>query len=238
MEWKNKNLSDFVSTILNKNASTISLEDLNFVTSVNISNLSRKDGKRTYGFEELAMFPSLMNVIVKESILSSEDIRVLSQLASSTRSIEFQECFFEDELSLSLLANFQKVSFVGCFHKDFSFVKSLSSLEGFSVEKPYNPVSFDVSLLENSKDLRSLSFEGCQLEHQEKIKDCCSNCARLSLLDTTLSTIDFIDVLPNGAELFLSSEYMQMDGVLRNQSRVTIRSDYSDYVYEMEPVKK
>lgn len=238
MELKNKNLEEFVSTIFNRNIADISLNDLSLVTSVSISNLSRKNGNREYGFEELSLFSKLKTVFVRESILSIEDVQVLSRLTPSLKSVEFQECLFEDENSLSLLTPFQNLSFVGCFHKNFAFVKNLLALVSLSVERPYNPTSFDMTLLENLPNLRTLSLEGCKLENQDCLRNFCKGYARLSLLDTTLSTVDFIDVLPNGAELFVSPEYMQVDALVRNQSRLIIRSDYRDYSYEEEEVKK
>lgn len=231
MDIKNKNLKFFLQLNLKKKSDNMTLKDFETINTVYISNVNSETGEVEYDFIELKMFLNLEKVIIRDSIISKNDIDVINSL--NIKKIEFFHCMFENEEYLENLLKIVNLSFFNCYLDNFDFLKKLIKLEKFVLKKPFNKVIFDFSLISNLVNLEELIIEEVDVINDINLEKIAFNLKRLYLKNVKLNNFNFVNLLPDNSNLLIENIYLNYKDILKNKERLIIYTDYLPIFLEM-----
>ncbi len=230
MQFKNKHLAKFISILLNKNVEDLTYQDLQKINVVNISNVD-DDGERVYDFEELKYCTNLHTIIIKSSILTLDDMNILSNLGEQIKSFNFQDCVFLNENALAQLNQVEDIVFDGCIYRNLDALRQITSLKSCTIRNPYNRTVVNLEIFKDMEALKKLYLEQCDLIHQECMKNYVFRLQCLSLLNSQVNDLQFLDTMPDSAEVYLSEETMTSPYVNKNKKRLQIQNSYINNVF-------
>lgn len=230
MTIENKNLEMFLTTILHKNSSNISINDLANIKIINMSNVNKKTGLVEYNFEELKKFVSLEKIIIENSIISENDIELFKTLIINN--IEFNHCIFENEQKLATLINLTSLSFTDCYHENFNYIKELINLESLVINSPYNDIIFDFEIIISLPLLKRIEIQYIKTVNNLYLNNIAPKLNHLFLLGVSLDDLNFLNYLPNDSNVLIDEEYINNIEVINNKGRLDIKFSYISYLYD------
>lgn len=209
---ENVNLVNYIEVILNKKIDDISDEDFQQIKNISFSKIN-ENNDQTYNIEELLKFNKLENITIYNSVISNDDIVVLSKFEHLT-SINFEHCFFQVDLDLNSVATLKSLKFRNCYMKDYSILKDLLELKILEIVFPYREECIDVSLFKNLQNLNILVLEGCNIINESELVKI-KGLEILYLIYTEIKDLSFINKLNSLKKIYLSSKYIK-DLVIEN----------------------
>lgn len=180
----------YLESIFNKEISKITTEDL-----ANLNNIYL-----TADIPLIKLMPNLKSINLENMNLNSRDLQVI--LSSGVTELNLKKCTL---VKGTIIQNhsLQKLTILNCNIDDYSFLKMFPKLDYLSIHNPVSSNPLDCNLIPT--ELTTLRLESCNLRNIQNIGNIL-NCNMLSLLGTTVSSLDFLDNLPLQS-LYINEEY-------------------------------
>lgn len=225
MEFKNKNIENYIKVILNKQPKKITQKDLYNIYTLNISNLNYTTKKREYDFTEINKFLFLNKIVIENSIISLEDIEVFKK--NGVSNIKFINCFFYDISELKELY-LRKLSIIDCMNvNDFSWLASMNKLVMLEIKNKDKKVLINANDLLNMHNLSSLILKNIILENIINFRNVVTNINLLILEKVDLERLEFLNCIKADSTIILDKINKDNYYVVNNKNRIKIYFDYA-----------
>lgn len=206
MKITNTNLILFLETYFNKKISDIESNDLATIEVLTLDSKNLLGEYEQINFEEiLSLFPNLKELIVVNSLVSTNDINCINK--HSIQSITFRSCAFDEPSSLTNLSNSKSLSIIKCFMDSFTFLGSISgNLSRLEICAPEGATEILLDAF-SKKTLEALILEMVDLKNQD-FSDC-TNCRMISILNNDIDEkgLETLASLQSLEELYIEPEY-------------------------------
>lgn len=205
---KNETLNQNLEVILNKNRGNIVPEDLSKVEGICFSK-ANPEGDQIYSSSELLLLPNLSRISVTSSLVTKEDIEVLSQLPN-LKSISFTRCIIEEDVDYSTLAALEDLSISRSFVNNFQTLSTAKTLKSLELFFPYNENDDDLNISDISSEetLEMLTLEGCDISNPTSFSKF-TNVKTLNLLSTSVQHFDFVNHMNSLETIYVAPRYAE-----------------------------
>lgn len=203
---KNEVMNETLEVMLNKNRKNITIEDLQQIETIYFSKATQ-DGEQVFPIEEVLLLPNISVLSIASSMITQEDIEVLSQLPN-LKSISFTRCIIEEDVDYSSLSALENLSISRSFVNNFQTLSTAKTLKSLELFFPYNENDDDLNISDISSEetLEMLTLEGCDISNPTSFSKF-TNVKTLNLLSTTVQHFDFVNHMNSLETIYVAPRY-------------------------------
>lgn len=203
---KNEVMNETLEVMLNKNRKNITIEDLQQIETIYFSKATQ-DGEQVFPIEEVLLLPNISVLSIASSMITQEDIEVLSQLPN-LKSISFTRCIIEEDVDYSSLSALENLSISRSFVNNFQTLSTAKTLKSLELFFPYNENDDDLNISDISSEetLEMLTLEGCDISNPTSFSKF-TKVKTLSLLSTTVQNFDFVNHMNSLETIYVAPRY-------------------------------
>ncbi|MBQ3511584.1 MAG: hypothetical protein IJA30_04735 [Bacilli bacterium] len=203
---KNEVMNETLEVMLNKNRKNITIEDLQQIETIYFSKATQ-DGEQVFPIEEVLLLPNISVLSIASSMITQEDIEVLSQLPN-LKSISFTRCIIEEDVDYSSLSALENLSISRSFINNYQTLSTAKTLKSLELFFPYNENDDDLNISDISSEetLEMLTLEGCDISNPTSFSKF-TKVKTLNLLSTTVQHFDFVNHMNSLETIYVSPRY-------------------------------
>lgn len=232
MKISNEQFKKYLLVYFNKNITELTLNDLQTIKSIGISNINPISGNREYDFNDLNLCHNLIEITIADSVVNIKDIDVIANLPN-IKNVNFIHCIFESDKEIAKLSNLRGLNFKRCAHSDFNYLSQFSQLRFFGLDKPYNDIDFDFRLLQNNIYLEDIYMNYDILKNEQLLAKF-RKLKKIIIQNSEINDLSFINYLQSGVDLVIPLKYYDEDVVKNNKGRISVRTDIKKELLEEE----
>ena len=216
---KNEVMNETLEVMLNKNRKNITIEDLQQIKTIYFSKATQ-DGEQVFPIEEVLLLPNISVLSIASSMITQEDIEVLSQLPK-LRAINFTKCILDENVDFSQLSSLENLSISRSFVNNFQILSTAKTLKSLELFFPYNENDDDLNISDISSEetLEMLTLEGCDISNPTSFSKF-TKVKTLSLLSTTVQHFDFVNHMNSLETIYVEPRYVQEQSLSKEGLKV------------------
>lgn len=216
---KNEVMNETLEVMLNKNRKNITIEDLQQIETIYFSKATQ-DGEQVFPIEEVLLLPNISVLSIASSMITQEDIEVLSQLPK-LRAINFTKCILDENVDFSQLSSLENLSISRSFINNYQTLSTAKTLKSLELFFPYNENDDDLNISDISSEetLEMLTLEGCDISNPTSFSKF-TKVKTLSLLSTTVQHFDFVNHMNSLETIYVAPRYVQEQSLSKEGLKV------------------
>ena len=161
----NKNLINYLQTILNKKYDTIDSNDLDSIQNIYFEGEMKEEDAYKTDISDITKFNNLEQVCITNSLVTLENLNLIRN--SGAKKVILKGCAIDADSSLIVLDNIKSLELVGCFIEDYSFLTKLVNLKSLVIYKSQSNKYVDADYIQPS--IESLTLQECKVDNFNSI---------------------------------------------------------------------
>lgn len=161
----NKNLINYLQTILNKKYDNIDYNDLDNIQNIYFEGEMKEDEAYKINISDITKFKNLKQVCITNALITLENLNLIRNSGASK--VILKGCAIDADSSLIVLDNITSLELIGCFIEDYSFLTDLVNLKSLVIFK--NQSSKEVNAEYIQPSIESLTLQDCRVNNFNSI---------------------------------------------------------------------
>lgn len=225
----NPKIIDFLQIKYNKPISKITKDEIEKLNLLAATKNSFSNEKK-YDLNELLLFPNLEYLSIEDSIITQEDINIISKI-KTLKQISFTRCYIKPNIVIEE-NNIENISLKNCYINDLNIISKSKKLSTLQIYFPSNDYEIDINDL-NFQSIKQLSLDGCIINNINNVKKL-KNLEILTLISSIFGNDFSFLGKTNIKKLYISDEIIKAG----KYGQLEVLNDYSSLLMDDETYSK